>query len=209
MNKSIIAITLLVLVSFIECGVNMSRIRQNQKLIEFARAIVNIAKSSKARLGAASLVSNVQSTLKNIADRVDKAKINQIGALGVPSYAVEKFRAAVFAHDATATSFHFQLDKTNAKLVEGLGVIEVDGNVAKFAYVEATTTGNLIQQTEIHSYRKCKRFLFFKKCRTIYERINRGFTLSELDRIKNALRELSAVKLTDRINAIKELRESL
>ena len=78
MNKSIIAITLLVLVSFIECGVNMSRIRQNQKLIEFARAIVNIAKSSKARLGAASLVSNVQSTLKNIADRVDKAKINQI-----------------------------------------------------------------------------------------------------------------------------------
>ena len=78
MNKSIIAITLLVLVSFIECGVNMSRIRQNQKLIEFARAIVNIAKSSKARLAAASLVSNVQSTLKNIADRVDKAKINQI-----------------------------------------------------------------------------------------------------------------------------------
>ena len=185
----------------------MSRIKQNKKLIEFARAIANIAKSSKARLAASSLVSNVQSNLKNIADRVDKNKIGQIGALGV--HAVDKFKAAVFAHDATATSFHFELDKTNVKLVEGLGVIEVDGNVAKFAYVEATTTGNAIQQTEPHSYRKCKRFLFFKKCRTITERRNRGFSLHELEMIKNALRELSAVKITERINAIKELRESL
>ena len=209
MNKAIITITLLVLVSFIECGLNMSRIKQNKKLIEFARAIANIAKSSKARLAASSLVSNVQSNLKKIADRVDKNKIGQIGALGVPAYAVDKFKAAVFAHDATATSFHFELDKTNVKLVEGLGVIEVDGNVAKFAYVEATTTGNAIQQTEPHSYRKCKRFLFFKKCRTITERRNRGFSLHELEMIKNALRELSAVKITERINAIKELRESL
>ena len=88
-------------------------------------------------------------------------------------------------------------------------MIEVDGNVAKFAYVEAATTGNAIQQTEPHSYRKCKRFLFFKKCRTITERRNRGFSLHELEMIKNALRELSAVKITERINAIKELRESL
>lgn len=93
MNKAIITITLLVLVSFIECGLNMSRIKQNKKLIEFARAIANIAKSSKARLAASSLVSNVQSNLKNIADRVDKNKIGQIGALGVPAYAVDKFKA--------------------------------------------------------------------------------------------------------------------
>ena len=54
-----------------------------------------------------------------------------------------------------------------------------------------------------------KDFYSLRNGRTITERRNRGFSLHELEMIKNALRELSAVKITERINAIKELRESL
>ena len=79
-------------------------------------------------------------------------KLKKIGLLGVPSYAVEKFKAAIFAKDVVVNSFHFEISQGEGKLIEGIGIIEIQGDKAKFAYLESTNTGNLIPQEIIIKY---------------------------------------------------------
>lgn len=52
-------------------------------------------------------------------------KLKKIGLLGVPSYAVEKFKAAIFAKDVVVNSFHFEISQGEGKLIEGIGIIEI------------------------------------------------------------------------------------
>ena len=75
----------------------------------------------------------------------------------MPDYAVEKFKAAQFTKEVVVNSFHFEISQGEGKLIEGIGIIEVQGDNAKFAYVESTNTGNLITQQVIIKFKECKK----------------------------------------------------
>ena len=151
------------------------------------------------------LINNIQSNVYNIAQTVPKDQIGQIGNYGVPAYVAEKFQAAQFTKEVIVNSFHFEISQGEGKLIEGIGIIEVQGDKAKFAYAESTNTGNLITQQIIIKFKECKKYAFIKKCHNRERRENRGFKIEELDKIKQALREKSAQVLTQKINEIKQM----
>ena len=151
------------------------------------------------------LINNIQSNVLNIAQTVPMSKIAQIGVLGVPGYAVERFKAAQFTKEVVVNSFHFEISENEGKLIEGIGIIEVQGDKAKFAYAESTNTGNLITQQVIVKYKDCRKYFGIKRCKNRERTENRGFRIDELEKIKVALREKSARALTDRINVIKQM----
>ena len=77
------------------------------------------------------LISNMNTKFITLANTVDRNKIDQIGALGIPKHTVEKFIAAKFAKSATTTSFTLELFPTQASAIEGLGVIEIVNNILR------------------------------------------------------------------------------
>ena len=46
----------------------------------------------------------------------------------VPDYALQKFKAAIYAKEAEVTSFHFEIEKDKANLIEGIGKAISKGN---------------------------------------------------------------------------------
>lgn len=152
------------------------------------------------------LISNMNTKFTTLANTVDRNKIDQIGALGIPKHAVEKFIAAKFAKSATATSFTLELFPTQASAIEGLGVIEIVNNTARIAYAEAHTTASLIEQQERWKRTHCRKFLFFKKhCTESFFYKPRGFTIFELNSIKSAIKNKSTSELEERILSIQNL----
>lgn len=147
------------------------------------------------------LISNMNTKFTTLANTVDRNKIDQIGALGIPKHAVEKFITAKFAKSATATSFTLELFPTQASAIEGLV-----NNTAKIAYAEAHTTASLIEQQERWKRTHCRKFLFFKKhCTESFFYKPRGFTIFELNSIKSAIKNRSTSELKERILSIQNL----
>ena len=149
MKKVSFILTLTVFLAFTSC-----------KLFgKFSRIVAIIEANGANHPNADYLISNIQSTVYNIAQTVPKGKIGQIGTFGVPAYAVEKFQAAQFIKEVVVNSFHFEISQGVGKLIEGIGIIEVQGDNAKFAYVESTNTGNLITQQVIIKFKECKNII--------------------------------------------------
>ena len=182
MQKVSFIITLSLLISLTSCGL----------FGKFKKIVSIIEANGSNHPNADYLINNIQSYVLNVAQTVPKSKIDKIGLLGVPSYAVEKFKTAIFAKDVVVNSFHFEISQGEGKLIEGIGIIEIQGDKAKFAYVESTNTGNLITQQVIIKFKECKKYVFVKKCHNRERREDRGFKLEELEKIKQALREKSS-----------------
>ena len=152
------------------------------------------------------LISKMDTKFTSLANTVDKEKIDQIGTLGIPKHAVEKFKAAKFAKSAAATSFTLELFPSQASAIEGLGVIEIVNNTAKIAYAEAHTTASLSEQQQKWKRTHCTKFLFFKKhCTESFFYKPRGFTIYELNSIKSAIKNRSTSELKERIQKIQNL----
>ena len=92
-------------------------------------------------------------------------------------------------------------------VIQGLGVLEIEGDRAKIAYVEASTVGRLNEQKQTVQLRKCHKILWiFEKCNIVKEVI-REFTTNELEIIRNAVRAQSAKELKERIETVIELQQ--
>ena len=79
-------------------------------------------------------------------------------------------------------------------------MVELDGDAIKLYYAEATTTGRMIQQKVPVKRKRCKGFLFIRKCKHWIEMVPRGFTTKEIDIIKQTVRVKAARDLETRIN---------
>ena len=150
MQKVSFIVTLSLLLSLSSCGL----------FGKFSKIVAIIEANGANHPNADYLINNIQSTVYNIAQTVPKGKIGQIGILGVPDYAVEKFKAAQFTKEVVVNSFHFEISQGEGKLIEGIGIIEIQGDKAKFAYVESTNTGNLSTQQVIIKFKECKKYVF-------------------------------------------------
>ena len=115
MKKVSFLIILSFLISLTSCGL----------FGKFKKIVAIIEANGANHQNADYLINNIQSIVLNVAQTVPKGKIDKIGILGVPDYAVEKFKAAIFAKDVVANSFHFEISKEEGKLIEGIGIIEI------------------------------------------------------------------------------------
>ena len=93
----------------------------------------------------------------------------------------------------TDSSINIEVFPDKANTIEGLGVVEIDGNKATISYVEAHTTATVIEQFEplVVNGNVVKQL--------------RGFTVKEIDIIKSAVIEKAKNDLKERIEAIRSL----
>ena len=101
MQKVSFIIILSLLISLTSCGL----------FGKFKKIVSIIEANGSNHPNADYLINNIQSYVLNVAQTVPKFKIEKIGLLGVPSYAVEKFKAAIFAKDVVVNSFHFEISQ--------------------------------------------------------------------------------------------------
>ena len=172
------------------------------RLISSIQKIKDILHSK--RNNSFSLIHNIRSNVIHHVSVITKEDLKGISTMsGVPDYALQKFKAAIYAREAEVTSFHFEIEKDRANLIEGIGKAIVNGDKVIFAYFEANTTGDLVQPKETVYFRNCKHVLLWKKCKTHTNIYERPFNFEELDLIKNLLREQSGNALIQRISDIR------
>ena len=135
-----------------------------------------------------------------MASIVDKSKLAFVGSLGIPPHAVKKFLTARFTKGTTTATFNLEIFPDR--------VLEIEGDRAKIAYVEASTVGRLNEQKQTVQLRKCHKILWiFEKCNIVNQEVIREFTTNELEIIRNAVRAQSAKELKERIETVIELQQ--
>ena len=130
---------------------------------EFYRQFQQLKDLSKTKTNGWQLVSSMNTEYFTIATSLSKNKIDQLYQLNIPQHAIKEFKAVLFAKKIVSSSFRIELYPDKAKALQGLGVVELDGDNVKLYYGEATTTGTLIEQKEPVERKKCKRKWFKKK----------------------------------------------
>ena len=172
---------------------------------EYERQFKRLQDLSKEKSFPYQLVSNMKTEYVTIANTIKKSNIEKLNLLGIPSHAVAKFKAALWSQTAVSKSFNIELFPTQASVIEGLGVVEIEGDSAKIYYAEAHTKANLIQQKVPQKRRSCSGALWWRKCRNWIEMIVRGFTQKELDIIKRAVTARAANDLKTRVENLMKL----
>ena len=169
--------------------------------------IVSIIEANKFKQpNAGHLIKNIDSKItRNIAQSIPKGNINQLTRLDIPSEVVDAFNDILYSEQALGNTYYFNITKEQGKITEGIGIIELQGEIAKFAYVESYTVGTLIPQEVIKTIKECKHFLWIKKCKDKKVKEQREFHMDEMMNIYDALEKKSANLLTNRINDFKKL----
>lgn len=147
-------------------------------------------------------IKNLNTYVDVLSNTVKKDKIGRLGELGVPKYAVDKFVQTLKSGSGTTFNY-FQLN--GYKIAYGVGKIEVQGENARYAYLEAHTSGTPIPQKENRRYKKCKGWFVFKKCRMVDNWVERPFTAAEYEVMRNALRGKSLQELRSKVVQLKKL----
>lgn len=170
---------------------------QIQKIAEIAR--------QKAE---SDLIKSMTTKFVTVASIVDKSKLAFVGSLGIPPHAVKKFLTARFTKGTTTATFNLEIFPDRVTVIQGLGVLEIEGDRAKIAYVEASTVGILNEQKQTVQLRKCHKILWiFEKCNIVNQEVIREFTTNELEIIRNSVRAQSAKELKERIETVIELQQ--
>ena len=98
--------------------------------------------------------------------------------------------------------FKFNRNVGNSKIENVFGIAtRLDEQFVYFVYVKGQATGKAVVQYNSIPYRSCKRFLFFKSCKTKHKRVKRGLTFSENEIIKKSL----IAKFYETLNSILDL----
>lgn len=167
---------------------------------EFERQFKQLQALSKEKTNGWQLVTDLKTDYTTIATSIRKDKLNQLYQLNIPQHAIEKFKAVLFAKVIVDDSFRIDIvANKEAKSIQGLGVVELDGDSIKLYYAEANTTGRMIEQKTPVKRERCKKFLFIKKCTHWIDMVPRGFTAQEIEIIKQTVRVKAARDLETRI----------
>ena len=94
----------------------------------------------------------------------------------LPDQVFKNFRAIAFSQSVVVQSFNILLENNLAHYNQYIGAgVRVDSTMFEFAYIRSNVNAILKPQYNYYTVRDCKRFLFFKKCKTIQKQIQRGY----------------------------------
>ena len=138
-----------------------------------------------------------------LANTIKKDKVARLVDIGVPKHAVDHFVNSI--QFASENSFTYSNVNLNS-IVYGIGTIELQGENARYAYLESHISGETITQKENRPIKKCKkRFLRKKKCWWEDNWVDRGFTSAEIQVIQTALKAKTIEYLRNKVIALKNL----
>ncbi len=138
-----------------------------------------------------SIMTNLASTTSI---KMDKILYDQIDRLtyshGFPPDVVNKIKKIKYVQNTLVyDSFDFSNKKSSTNLQTTFGIgARIDSQYLYVTYVKGESSAKTIQQYQTVSRRKCSGILFWRKCRNIIERVKRGFTAAELNKMMQALK---------------------
>lgn len=147
-------------------------------------------------------IQNITAYVDVLSNTVKIIKIPRLAELGVPQYVIDHFVEAI---QSKKKNHCFKYESVNGgNMILGFGTIEVDGEKARYAYIEAHTSGNLIFQKVNHPIEKCWESPFGqKRCWKEDNWEIRDFKEVELRYIKSGLRVESMEKIKSIIERLK------
>ena len=153
-----------------------------------------------------SIMTNLASTTSI---KMDKIFYNQIDRLtyshGFPPDVVNKIKKIKYIQNTLVyDSFDFsnKKSKTNLQSTFGIGA-RIDSQYLYVVYVKGESSAKSIQQYQYVRTKKCKGWWIFKSCKYVNERVTRGFTTAELDKMKQALK----AKYAETMNNVLDLEQ--
>ena len=141
--------------------------------------------------GYSSIMTNLASTTSI---KMDKILYNQIDTLtyshGFPPDVVNKIKKIKYIQNTLVyDSFDFSNKKSSTNLQSTFGIgARIDSQYLYVTYVKGESSAKSIQQYEYVKKRKCSGWWIFERCRTVNERVKRGFKTVELDKMMQALK---------------------
>ena len=153
-----------------------------------------------------SIMTNLASTTSI---KMDKIFYNQIDRLtyshGFPPDVVNKIKKIKYIQNTLVyDSFDFsnKKSKTNLQSTFGIGA-RIDSQYLYVVYVKGESSAKSIPQYQYVRKRKCSGWWIFETCRTVNERVKRGFTTVELDKMMQALK----AKYAETMNNVLDLEQ--
>ena len=141
--------------------------------------------------------------------KMDQIFYNQIDRLtyshGFPPDVVNKIKKIKYVQNTLVyDSFSFSNSKssTNLQSIFGIGA-RIDSQYLYVVYVKGESSAKSIQQYKTVRTKKCKGWWIFKSCKYVNERVTRGFTTAELDKMKQALK----AKYAETMNNVLDLEQ--
>ena len=154
-------------------------------LISYAQCEGNLMESIKeeiAKISATfpsynSLIQYFQSNIDGMFGYVPLIDITSLKtSYNLPDQVFKNFRAIAFSQSVVVQSFNVLLENNLARYNQYIGAgVRVNSTMFEFAYIRSNVNAILKPQYNYYTVRDCKRFLFFKKCRTNQKQIQRGY----------------------------------
>ncbi len=138
-----------------------------------------------------SIMTNLASTTSI---KMEQILYNQIDTLtyshGFPPDVVNKFKKIKYIQNTLVyDSFDFSNKKSSTNLQTTFGIgARIDSQYLYVTYVKGESSAKSIQQYTYVKREKCSGILFWRTCRNVNERVKRGFTNAELDKMMQALK---------------------
>ena len=154
-------------------------------------------------------VNSISGKVASVSNSINRNTLDSILALGVPQDIVNFFKACSAANTlGTNTYNNYAITGMTGVYIKGVGGIYFEGNDAKFSYIEGRAQGNIVQQVEDKTRRKCKRKWFKRKCWDEHYTENRGLYQGEVDVIGQALAGHALRDVQGRIQGIIDISAS-
>ena len=156
--------------------------------------------------GYSSIMTNLASTTSI---KMDQIFYNQIDRLtyshGFPPDVVNKIKKIKYVQNTLVyDSFSFSNSKSSTNLLSTFGIgARIDSQYLYVVYVKGESSAKSIQQYQYVRTKKCKGWWIFKSCKYVNERVTRGFTTAELDKMKQALK----AKYAETMNNVLDLEQ--
>ena len=153
-----------------------------------------------------SIMTNLASTTSI---KMDQIFYNQIDRLtyshGFPPDVVNKIKKIKYIQNTLVyDSFSFSNKKSSTNLLSTFGIgARIDSQYLYVVYVKGESSAKSIQQYQYVRTKKCKGWWIFKSCKYVNERVTRGFTTAELDKMKQALK----AKYAETMNNVLDLEQ--
>uniref|UniRef100_A0A1I8IMG1 Secreted protein n=1 Tax=Macrostomum lignano TaxID=282301 RepID=A0A1I8IMG1_9PLAT len=120
---------------------------------------------------------------RNKSNRLITFHINNLNSAiqPYPKVVQDKLRALAFAATTSFENFNVQVQNSYAVKTAYIGAARKVNNIVDVAILDTDIVAALVPKYVTMSRRECKKILFWKKCKTVYFNVLRGYYASEIN----------------------------
>lgn len=148
-------------------------------------------------------IKNLQGSSSMVTDSVEIKNLDLLNKkYSLPSDVFKKIEGIAFSKSVTVQSFNVVISRNSARMEEYIGAGYKENGLVKFAFIKSIVYGTIVPQFNAVRYKKCRRILFWKRCKWKTRYVQRGNNEVEIGIIKSALKAQAYSNLNAKINSI-------